>query len=238
MNDTTIKQWNDAAAVYAEEQERSAYADTNRRIVKERFRKLSGERVLDLGCGYGWYTEYFRKIGGHAFGIDGAQTMIDIAGKRYPNCTFDLKDITKPLDSDDNAFDIVFCNQVLMDIEDIELVFSECGRILRPGGVFWYSIVHPAFFNGDWQCDETGRQFGKLVSSYITPGVSENLFWGKTMHFHRPIYHYLNAAADAGLILTHAEEPRTYDGIVKNDDLPLFFIAEYKKPYANDSKVR
>ena len=33
MNDTTIKQWNDAAAVYAEEQERSAYADTNRRIV-------------------------------------------------------------------------------------------------------------------------------------------------------------------------------------------------------------
>ena len=155
--------------------------------------------------------------------------MIDIAGKRYPNCTFELKDSTKPLDSDDNAFDIVFCNQVLMDIEDIELVFSECGRILRPGGVFWYSIVHPAFFNGDWQCDETGRQFGKLVSSYITPSVSVNLFWGKTTHFHRPISHYLNAAADVGLILTHIEEPRTYDGIVKNDDLPLFFIAEYKK---------
>ena len=48
MNNTTIKQWNDAAEAYAEEQERSSFVDENKAIVKERFRKLSGERVLDM----------------------------------------------------------------------------------------------------------------------------------------------------------------------------------------------
>ena len=52
----SIKQWNDAAASYAAEQERSAFAEANREIVKKRFPKLNGEAVLDLGCGYGWYT--------------------------------------------------------------------------------------------------------------------------------------------------------------------------------------
>ena len=40
---------------------------------------------------------------------------------------------------------------------------------------------------------------------------------------------YLNTAADAGFSLTHTEEPRTYDGITKNDDLPLFFFADFHK---------
>ena len=135
----------------------------------------------------------------------------------------------QPLPFFSGSFEIVFCNQVLMDIENVECVFSESSRILKPGGVFWYSIVHPAFYLGDWQTDENGYQIGKLVTSYLTPEVSKNHFWGETMHFHRPLSYYLNAAADAGLILKHVEEPKAYDGKTKNDDLPLFLIAEYQK---------
>lgn len=229
MSDITLQQWNDAAEPYAEAQEHSLFADINKAIVKERFKKLNGEKVLDLGCGYGWYTDYFRSIGGNVVGVDGAEAMLEIARKQYPGCSFSVADITQPLPFFSGSFDIVFCNQVLMDIVNVGCVFSESSRILKPGGVFWYSIVHPAFFLGDWQTDENDYQIGKLVTSYLTPEVSKNHFWGETMHFHRPLSYYLNAAADAGFVLKHVDEPKVYDGKAKNDDLPLFLIAEYQK---------
>lgn len=229
MSDITIQQWNDAAESFAESQEHSNFAEINQAIIKQRFKTLNGEKVLDLGCGYGFYTDYFRSIGGISVGIDGAKAMLDIARNKFPDCSFSLADITRPLTFDSDSFDIVFCNLVLMDIDPIEKIIAECSRILKPRGVFWYSIVHPAFFCGDWQTDENGYQFGKLITSYLSSKVTENRFWGKTMHFHRPLSCYLNAAADAGLVLSHIEEPRSYDNKTKNEDLPLFFIAEYKK---------
>ena len=225
MSEEIIKQWNNAAETFAKEQESSAYADANKKIIKERFREFNGEKILDLGCGYGYYTEYFRSIGGIATGIDGSKAMIDIAKKNHPDCEFEVADITKEIPFEDNSFDLIFCNQVLMDIENVEGVFYECSRILKAGGILYYAITHPAFFNGEWSKDGEG----KLIDSYLTPGVTTNLFWGETKHFHRPLSFYLNAAADAGLSLIHAEEPKVYDGINKNDDLPLFFFAEYKK---------
>ena len=229
MSDTIIQQWNQAAQSFTDGQECSAFAELNKKFVKQRFKKLNGEKVLDLGCGYGWYADYFSRIGGNVVGIDGAEAMLDIARNRSPAGSFFLADITRPLPFSSGSFDIVFCNQVLMDIENIEPVFSECARLLKPGGVFWYSIVHPAFYCA-WQTDENGYRFGKLVTSYLSPTVIVNRFWGETTHFHRPLSCYLNAAADAGLVLTHTEEPRSYDKSVENDDLPLFFFSEYKKP--------
>ena len=230
MGNAVINQWDGAAERFAEAQERSEYARVNRAIVQERFVKLDGERVLDLGCGYGCYTDYFRSVGGRAVGIDGSEAMIRLARERYPEIPFFVGDITLPLPFDAGAFDLVFCNQVLMDIDPVGDALSECRRVLKPGGVFYFSIVHPAFYGGVWQVAEDGRHTGKVVSSYLAPRASENSFWGETTHYHRPLSHYLNAAADAGFILAHADEPKTYDGRTKNDDLPLFFFAEYKAP--------
>lgn len=226
MSDKVIEQWNNAAETYAVEQERSAFADANKAVVKSRFSELSGEKVLDLGCGYGSYTDYFRSIGGSATGVDGAKSMIDLAKEKYPDCAFEVVDISKKLPFDDGSFDIVFCNQVLMDIENVEDVLSEVARVLKKGGIFYWSIVHPAFFTGDWV---EGDPSGKLVTSYITPSVTKNRFWGETTHYHRPLSFYLNACSDAGLLLVYTEEPKAYDGVSKNEDIPLFFFAEYRK---------
>lgn len=224
-----IRQWEDAAERFTADQERSAFADVNKAAVKRRFQRLRGERVLDLGCGYGYYTHYFDEIGGRAVGVDGAEGMIRIAKERYPRSAFAVADATAPLPFQDASFDLVFCNQVLMDIEKIEDVFSECRRVLKDGGILYYAIVHPAFYSGLWLTDENGYHYAKAVSRYLAPYVSQNHFWGETAHFHRPLSVYLNAAADAGLALVRAEEPVCYDGALKNADLPLFFFAEYVK---------
>lgn len=224
-----INQWNSAAAKYAEDQECSEFAESNKSIVKARFQRFCGEKVLDLGCGYGFYTDYFRRIGANATGIDGSEKMIEIAKKYYPDTEFYVMDITTPLNFENDHFDLVFSNQVMMDIENVDLVFSQCKRILKTGGTFYYSIVHPAFYDCHWQEDKNGYRYAKVMDKYIMPYQLTNEFWGETVHFHRPLSYYLNAAARNGFALKETCEPVSYDGINKNSDLPLFFFAEYIK---------
>lgn len=228
MNDT-ISQWNNAALKYTEDQENSEYVESNKKIVMNRFKHFNGEKVLDLGCGYGFFTDYFRTIGANAVGIDGSEKMIEIAKERYPMADFSVMDITKPLDFENGRFDMVFSNQVFMDVENIDFVFSECGRLLKIGGILYYSIVHPAFYDGRWLSDENDFKYAKAMEKYIEPYKFKNEFWGETNHFHRPLSYYLNIAAKNGFMLKEVIEPVSYDGKNKNSDLPLFFFAEYKK---------
>ena len=229
MSKTIISQWDEAAEIFAADQDISGYSKVNRELVKQRFPGFNGEKVLDLGCGYGYYTNYFQKAGAEAVGIDGSEAMIRLAGQRYPGVDFSLFDINNPLPYEDGIFDLVFCNMVLMDIENIEDVIREVRRVLKDNGIFYYSIVHPVLFDGIWLTDDKGYGYAKVVSKYLAPYSKESEFWGKTMHFHRPISYYLNVLSDAGFSLVHTEEPDSYDGIVESRDLTLFFFAEYRK---------
>lgn len=226
---STILQWNNAAVKYTEEQETSEYVEINKKIVIKRFKNFTGEKILDIGCGYGFFTDYFRSIGADAFGIDGSEKMIEIAKKRYPMTNFSVADITKPLNIESGKFDMVFSNQVFMDIENIDFVFSECSRLLKTGGILYYSIVHPAFYDGHWLKDENGCKYAKVIEKYIAHYQFTNKFWGETTHFHRPLSYYLNIAVKNGFILKEIIEPVSYDGKNKNSDLPLFLFAEYSK---------
>lgn len=228
MNDT-ISQWNNAAVKYTEDQENSEYVESNKKIVMNRFKHFNGEKILDLGCGYGFFTDYFRTIGANAVGIDGSEKMIEIAKERYTMTDFSVMDIIKPLDFENGRFDMVFSNQVFMDVENIDFVFSECNRLLKTGGILYYSIVHPAFYDCHWLKDENGYRYAKAIEKYIESYQFTNEFWGETNHFHRPLSYYLNIAVKNGFTLKEVIEPVSYDGKNKNSDLPLFFFAEYTK---------
>lgn len=226
--ENVIQQWDNTASTYVEDQERSEFAESNKAVIEKHFRQLNGERLLDLGCGYGWYTDFFVRIGANAVGVDGSEKMIAIARERYPDLEFTLADIEKPLPYTDECFDIVFSNQVLMDIENTDFVISECERILKSGGVFYFGIVHPCFYDCEWLKNEKGYRYAKAMDRYLSGYRLTNEFWG-TAHFHRPLSFYLNAAAKHGFILKEVCEPVSYDGVTKNNELPLFFFAEFIK---------
>lgn len=227
MNNSVIKQWDKAASRYFEEQEQSEFVAVNKKVISERFRELNGERVLDLGCGYGWYTNYLSCVGGAVIGCDGSKKMISIAEKQYPDCKFELADIEKALPYSDSTFDIVFCNQVLMDIEDFEKVYQEVYRILKPDGIFYFSIVHPAFYDCQWEQDKNGFRKNKIMTKYLSEYSFKNEFWGKTTHFHRTVSKYINSALSKGFVLKSLEEPESYDGVTKSKEFPLFLFAEF-----------
>lgn len=221
-----LEQWDRAAERYRQDQSTSADAAWNRLQVERRFPRLHGESVLDVGCGFGSYTDYFRRAGAVAVGCDGSPAMLELARQLYPTCTFDLADLLKPLPYEDRRFDLLFCNQVLMDLAEIDGLFRQMARVLRPGGMLYVSIVHPASYPGRWM-EADGAKTGKLIRDYGRTYHLEHAFCGETTHFHRPVSSYLNLAAETGFRLTRMEEPCLPDG--SDAGMPLFLFLEFRR---------
>lgn len=225
-----INEWNHAANTYSNVQENSVYSLFNKEFVKSFAGDLSGKELLDAGCGDGWYSNYFYQQNAFVTGCDGSSGMIQIARAKYPAIRFDLVDLQTFLPYHNRQFDVVFCNLVLMDVKHIEKLASEISRILKPGGSFFFSIVHPCFYLGNWEIDEAGKKV-KIISNYIGQRSETNNFWGITTHYHRPISYYFNLFFDSGLFVNRLEEPAI--PVDDSDDatfrIPLFLFAKLTK---------
>ena len=96
--------------------------------MKEAFLKLLKEycpqkKVLDYGCGNGYYSKLVRKMGAEVIGID----LLPAKGFIKMDC----EDMTFP----NNTFDVVFSRGTLPYLNK-DRAFMEIARVLKPGGIF------------------------------------------------------------------------------------------------------
>jgi arsenite methyltransferase len=104
----------------------------------------AGERILDVGCGPGFYVEELLDAvapDGAVVGVDGSPQMLAAAAARcgrQPNVAFHQGDATA-LPVDDASFDAALCVQVLEYVDDPTVALAQMHRVLRPGGrvVVW-----------------------------------------------------------------------------------------------------
>jgi len=93
--------------------------------------------ILDVGCGSGIVTrDIARLTKGKVIGIDGSEDMIKVAEKvlkDYKNVELRVGSAEK-LPFDDNMFDIVTCNLLLMWADNPQQVVNEMTRVTKPGG--------------------------------------------------------------------------------------------------------
>jgi ubiquinone/menaquinone biosynthesis C-methylase UbiE len=112
---------------------------------------LQNPRVLDVGCGSGYYSEVFAtllKDGVHYTGVDYSDPMITRARAHYPSADFEVADATR-LRYADAAFDIVFNGVSLMHIIDYPAAIREAARVASRHCVFHTVPVfadHPTTF--------------------------------------------------------------------------------------------
>ena len=111
---------------------------------------VRGKRVLELGCGDGHNAVAFARQGAIAIGIDASGQALTAArqraaeeGVRLELYEGDLADL--PFARAD-TIDVVFSAQVLGDVDDINRVFRQVHRVLKPGALFVFSVPHPARF--------------------------------------------------------------------------------------------
>jgi arsenite methyltransferase len=115
-----------------------------RRLVRQALAAAPGERILDVGCGPGFYlAELLDEVGpsGSVVGVDSSQPMLAVAQRRcqgHDNVTF-REGTANSLPVKDAEFDGALCVQVLEYVAGATEALMEMRRALRPGGrlVVW-----------------------------------------------------------------------------------------------------
>ncbi len=93
-----------------------------------------GERVLDLGCGEGFFTAALEEHGAHAVGVDVVAEPLHRAKARFPQLHLRRTPLDAPLVLDDHSFDVVWAGEVIEHVVDVVGWLSEVRRVLPSGG--------------------------------------------------------------------------------------------------------
>lgn len=108
----------------------------------------AGLRVLDVGCGGGFLSEDFARLGFCVTGIDPAPESVEAARVHAAKEGLAIDYVVgvgESLPFPDGSFDIVVCCDVLEHVEDVERVAAEIGRVLKPGGFFFFDTINRTF---------------------------------------------------------------------------------------------
>ncbi len=96
--------------------------------------------VIDLGCGTGLVGEHFQKVVGRLTGIDISARMMQWAQRRGIYDQLVLDDYVHYLSRRQKPCDLVLAADVFIYAGDLLAVFQAVGRLLRPGGLFAFSL--------------------------------------------------------------------------------------------------
>jgi SAM-dependent methyltransferase len=107
---------------------------------------VSGLDVLEFGCGAAQWSIALHSQGARVTGLDNssrqlehARTAMERAGVEFPLVHASAEATGLP----DGSFDIVFCDFGAMTFTDPANSVPEASRLLRPGGLFVFSVLTP-----------------------------------------------------------------------------------------------
>src|SRR5690606_23216132 len=115
--------------------------------VRELLPVINGKRIVDLGCGFGWFARWAAAMGAASvLGIDLSENMLakaraetTHASVRYERA--DLETLTLPA----AAFDIAYSSLAFHYVQDFGRLTDTIYRSLLPGAHFVFTIEHPIY---------------------------------------------------------------------------------------------
>lgn len=179
--------------------------------VKAMLPDLTGKRVIDLGCGYGWFCRSAREAGAtEVTGIDLSEKMLARARELTDDNAIqyqrgDLGQLALP----SQTFDLVYSQLALHYIPDLAPLFTVIHQALQPSGWFVFTTEHPIYtcsVRQGWFTDNEGQRSwavnhyqheGQRINNWLADGV---------VKYHRTLGTTLNALITAGFTLRHVNE--------------------------------
>jgi len=123
-------------------------------------------RILDLGCGTGLSGLAFLPYARELVGVDLSGKMLEKARTRNIYARLEEAELLVALQAEPAAsYDMVLAADVLVYLGNLEETFAQVGRVLRPGGVYAFSVesldalAEPATLGAavGYQLNPTGR---------------------------------------------------------------------------------
>jgi 2-polyprenyl-3-methyl-5-hydroxy-6-metoxy-1,4-benzoquinol methylase len=101
-------------------------------------RSFEGLLCLDIGCSVGIISQELAKTGAIVIGSDIDFFALSGIENKAGNTSFILSDAGR-MPVADNSFDMIVCSQVYEHVPNARLLFAEIFRILKPGGLVFFS---------------------------------------------------------------------------------------------------
>lgn len=172
---------------------------------------LAGRRVVDLGCGFGWFCRHAREQGAaRVLGIDVSERMLARAGELTTDRGIeyrraDLESLVLP----ERSFEVAFSSLALHYLADVRRLLATIARALVSGGHLVCSVEHPIYTappSPGWSVRADGGETWP-VDHYLDEGRREVEWLGtRVVKQHRTLATYLNALAGAGWRVERLEE--------------------------------
>jgi ubiquinone/menaquinone biosynthesis C-methylase UbiE len=212
----------------------------------------TGEEILDVGCGQGYFAREIAKTGAKVLGVDVAGELIKLAkdksGKNENYLVLSAENLTG---LNNSRFNAAICVLALQNIKNLQAAVSEVSRVLKPGARWIIVLNHPAFRipnASSWGYDDKTNAQYRRIDGYMseisqavdmTQGVADVKKKKYTHSFHHPLQVYFKAFAKAGVAVTKLEEwtshklsdkgPRKAAEDKTRKEIPLFMCLELKK---------
>ena len=205
---------------------------------------MQGKKVVDLGCGYGWFCRSASEQGAdHVLGMDLSEKMLGKAKEMTEDpaieyCQQDLEALQLPVAS----FDLIYSSLTLHYIEDLGKLFATVYQALVNGGEFIFTAEHPIYTapkHQGWLVDEAGQkswpingyqQEGKRISNWLAEGVIKQ---------HRMLGTYINLLVQQGFTIRYlnewgpsAQQIADNPALDEEKERPMIFILAVQKPAA------
>jgi len=168
------------------------------------------KRTLDLGCGEGRLSRDLKALGHTLVAVDASPTMLGAVREADSELEAHLADAAA-LPFDDGAFDLVVAFMSLQDMDDLRGAVREAGRVLEPSGRLCVAVVHPinsaGHFGGDDPLSPFVIEGSYLKRSYYMDHIERDGLHMTFVSEHRPVQAYVDAVADAGLLVERIREP-------------------------------
>jgi len=183
------------------------------------------QQILDVACGNGLTTRKLVELGAIVTAFDFSSNLIELARVRSTNCAsrityhvIDATDESALLSLGEGKIDSALCNMALFDMADLDPLFRSLPKLLKPNGIFVFSITHPAFNNASAahlaeEIDDEGvikTVYSIKISRYITPYHQRGLALFSQpkpqVYFERPLQYYLNLGLQNGFVIDGFEE--------------------------------
>jgi 2-polyprenyl-3-methyl-5-hydroxy-6-metoxy-1,4-benzoquinol methylase len=135
------------------EREKEIYFDRFKNDLKEIAKLKSPGRILDIGCGPGYFLFLAKSQGWEAFGIDIDNGMVEFC-KQYLSLKVSQGSLGRA-SYPESYFDAITLFHVLEHVPDFDLTISNACKMLKPDGLLVIDVpnagdIRRSLFKGDW----------------------------------------------------------------------------------------
>ena len=204
-----------------------------RPVPKAWFGQLAGARVLGLAAGGGQQMPVFTALGARCTVLDYSQRQLEseraVAAREGYAIELIRADMTRPLPFPDGSFDLIFHPVSNCYVREVEPIWRECFRVLRPGGALLAGLDNGVNFAFDEE--ETALTQRLPFDPLSDPALYERSVkndWG--VQFSHPIEEQIGGQLRAGFVLADVYEDTNGSGRLHDFNVPTFYATRAVKP--------